>query len=138
MPSTRSFRHAGFIVLLAVLAGLAACDTSASPTPSPSAPTASASAAACSVDDIAASGIDGLVVDAEGNPLNDIFIQVDNLGGFSGSTRTGADGAFTAPGVTGEFVITTVDVAYDTATERITVPCGETVEVELVLTPSGG
>jgi Carboxypeptidase regulatory-like domain len=142
MPSTRSIRHAGCLGLLVALATLSACDTSASPTPTPtptpSAPASPASAAACSVEDIASSGIDGLVVDAEGNPLNDIFIQVDNLGGFSGSTRTGADGAFTAPGVTGEFVITTVDVAYDTATERITVPCGETVEVELVLTPSGG
>jgi hypothetical protein len=138
MPSTRSIRHAGCLGLLVALATLSACDTSASPTPIPSAPASSASAAACSVDDIAASGIDGLVVDAEGNPLNDIFIQVDNLGGFSGSTRTGTDGAFTAPGVTGEFVITTVDAAYDTVTERITVPCGETVDVELVLTPSGG
>lgn len=138
MPSTRSFRQAGFLALLAVLAGLAACDTTASPTPSPSAPAASASAAACSVDEIAGSGIDGLVVDTEGNPLNDIFIQIDNLGGFSGSTRTAADGVFTAPGVTGEFVMTTVDAAYDPVTQRVTVPCGETVDVELVLTPSGG
>lgn len=138
MPSTRSFRQAGSLSLLAVLAGLAACDTTASPTPSPSAPAASASAAACSVDEIAGSGIDGLVVDTEGNPLNDIFIQIDNLGGFSGSTRTAADGVFTAPGVTGEFVMTTVDAAYDPVTQLVTVPCGETVDVELVLTPSGG
>ena len=122
---------------MAVVAVLAACDTSASPTPSQSAPATSASASVCSVDDIAASGIDGLVVDAEGNPLNDIFIQIDNLGGFSGSTRTAADGVFTAPGVTGEFVITTVDAAYGSVTQRVTVPCGETVDVELVLTPSG-
>ena len=138
MPSTRSFRQASFLSLLAVLAGLAACDTTTSPTPSPGAPAASASAAACSVDEIAASGIDGLVVDTEGDPLNDIFIQIDNLGGFSGSTRTAADGVFTAPGVTGEFVMTTVDAAYDPVTQRVTVPCGETVDVELVLTPSGG
>lgn len=138
MPSTRSLRQAGFFALLAVLTGLAACDTTTSPTPSQSAPAASASGAACSVDEIAASGIDGLVVDAEGNPLDDIFIQIDNLGGFSGSTRTAADGVFTAPGVTGEFVITTVDAAYDPVTQRVTVPCGETVDVELVLTPSGG
>jgi hypothetical protein len=138
MPSTRAFRHAGLVTLLGVLAGLAACDTATSPTPSQSAPAASASAAACSVDEIAASGLDGLVVDPEGNPLDDIFIQIDNLGGFSGSTRTAADGVFTAPGVTGEFVITTVDAAYDPVTQRVTVPCGETVDVELVLTPSGG
>lgn len=123
---------------MAVLAVLAACDTSASPTPSPSEPATSAAAAPCGADEIAASGIDGIVVDTEGNPLNDIFIQIDNLAGFSGSTRTGADGVFTAPGVTGEFVVTTVDVDYDPVTQQITVPCGETIDVELVLTPSGG
>ncbi len=138
MPWTRSLRGASFLALVALLAVLAACDTSASPTPSPPESAAPASPAACSVDDIAASGINGLVVDTEGNPLNDILIQIENLGGFTGTARTGEDGVFTAPGVTGEFVIATVDIDYDTVTQRVTVPCGETVDVELVLTLSGG
>jgi hypothetical protein len=138
MPSTRSLRRARCLALVAVFAVLAACDTSASPTPSPRASAARASAAPCSVDDLAASGIDGLVVDTEGNPLDDILVQIENLGGFTGTARTGEDGVFTAPGVTGEFVMATVDIDYNTVTQRVTVPCGETVDVELVLTPSGG
>ena len=114
---------------------LVACTTT-QPSASPSA-TASVSTGACGPDEIAASGIDGSVVDGDGNPLGDILIQIDNTGGFTGSTRTPPDGSFTAPDVTGEFVITTVDLHYDSVTQRVTVPCGETVEVEIVLTPNG-
>ena len=84
------------------------------------------------------SGIDGIVVDSDGKPLDDIFVQIEAGGGFTGDTRTGPDGIFSAPGVTGDFVITTIDIAYDPVTRRVSVPCGETVEVELVLTPTGG
>lgn len=94
-------------------------------------------AAECGPAEIEASGINGTVVDTAGNPLEDILVQLDT-GEFNGTARTAADGVFTAPGVTGDFVITTVDIGYDSVTRRVTVPCGETVDVELVLTPTGG
>jgi Carboxypeptidase regulatory-like domain len=132
MPVTRPTRQA--LALVAVLALLAvACNTTQAPTP-----TASASPAGrCEPDDIANSGIRGRVVDSDGNPLTDILVQIDNTAGFTGSARTPEDGTFTAPGVTGVFVITTVDIDYDSVTQRVTVPCGETVDVEIILTPSG-
>jgi hypothetical protein len=118
------------------LALLVACNAPGPPSPSPSAsPSADAE---CGRDEIAASGIDGSVVDGDGNPLGDIFVQLDNGAGFTGSARTPADGTFSAPGVSGEFVITTLDIDYESVTERVTVPCGETVDVELVLTPVDG
>ena len=126
-------RTAAATALLALV--LVACTTT-QPSARPSA-TASAAAGACGPDEIAASGIDGSVVDGDGNPLGDILLQIDNTAGFTGTARTPDDGSFTAPGVTGEFVITTVDLHYDSVTQRVTVPCGETVEVEIVLTPSG-
>lgn len=135
MPSTRPPRLAVALGLLALLATLAACDVSSSPSVSAEPPV---SVAPCGPDEIALSGIAGSVVDTEGAPLGDILVQIDNTAGFTGSTRTPEDGTFSAPGVTGDFVITTVDIAYDTVTQRVTVPCGETVDVELVLTPTGG
>lgn len=126
-------RAVGALLALAVLA---ACNApgppSASPSPSASAP------AACAADEIAASGIAGIVVDGDGNPLPDILVQIDNTAGFTGSTRTPESGVFTAPGVSGDFVITTLDIDYDSVTQRVAVPCGETVDVELVLTHVGG
>ena len=80
----------------------------------------------------------GSVVDGDGNPLEDILVQIDNGAGFTGSARTPADGTFSAPGVSGEFVITTLDIDFESLTQRVTVPCGETVEVELVLAPIDG
>lgn len=121
------------ITALLAVALLVACNapgpSSPSPSASPSAP------AACGLAEIAASGIDGSVVDGDGNPLEDILVQIDNGAGFTGSARTPADGSFSAPGVSGEFVITTLDIDYESLTQRVTVPCGETVEVELVLAP---
>jgi len=76
----------------------------------------------------------GSVVDLEGNPLNDIFIAIEATGGLRGDTRTGEDGVFTSPGVSGEFRITTTDIDYGEVVRRVTVPCGELVDVELVLT----
>ena len=114
------------------MALLVACNA---PGPSSSSPSASPSApAACGPDEIAASGVAGSVVDGAGDPLEDILVQIDNTAGFTGSARTPADGTFSAPGVSGEFVITTLDIDYQSLTQRVTVPCGETVEVELVLT----
>lgn len=78
------------------------------------------------------------MVDAEGNPLNDIFIFIQTADGFRGTTRTGEDGVFTAPGVSGEFQITTTDIDYAELVRDVTVPCGELVDVELVLTPVDG
>jgi hypothetical protein len=100
-------------------------------------PSASADAR-CDPDEIAASGIDGTIVDPDGNVLPDIFVQIETGDGFRGTTRTTDEGVFTAPGVSGEFVISTIDIDYEPITRRVTVPCGETVEVELVLTPADG
>ena len=96
-----------------------------------------ASVAACGPERVADGGIDGRVVDADGNPLDDILLIVENGAGFQGSVRTAEDGIFTAPGVAGEFVITTVDIDHVEVIERITVPCGELVDVEIVLRPVG-
>ena len=134
MPSTFRLRTAVSAGLLVLVSALAACDaTSPSPVGSVASPSASA-AAGCGPDEIAASGIDGRAVDSEGNPLEDIFITIETDDGFRGTTRTTAEGVFTAPGVSGEFVITTLDIDYEPLTRRVTVACGETVEVELVLT----
>lgn len=124
---------AGLLVLLLVTVG---CDVSTTP-PSASGASPSASTVACGRDEIAASGIDGSIADSDGNPLDDIFVLLETRDGFRGTTRTAEDGVFSAPGVSGEFVITTVDIDYDPVTQRVTVPCGETVEVELVLTAVG-
>ncbi len=124
------------MALLVLLVLAAACDSTA--TPSASAPPSEAASGPCGADEIAASGIYGTVVDSEGTPLADIFVQIEAGDGFRGTTRTGEEGVFTAPGVTGDFVITTVDVGYAPVTEHVTVPCGETIEVELVLTPADG
>ena len=133
MLALPSARPPAVRALLAV-ALLVACNA---PGPSSSSPSASPSAsAACGPDEIAGSGIDGSVVDGDGNPLEDILVQIDNGAGFTGSTRTPANGTFSAPGVSGEFVITTLDIDYESLTQRVTVPCGETVEVELVLAPT--
>ena len=128
LPSARPWA----ISALLAVALLVACD--APPGPSSPSPSASPSAdAACGPDEIAASGMSGSVVDGDGNPLEDILVQIDNGAGFTGSARTPADGTFSAPGVSGEFVITTLDIDFESLTQRVTVPCGETVEIELVL-----
>ena len=136
MPFTKFGRLAASAALLVVLALFAACDTTATPSASASLP--GPSSGRCGADEIAASGIEGTVVGSDGEPLADIFVQIEAGDGFRGTTRTGEEGAFTAPGVTGAFVITTVDIAYAPVTQRVTVPCGETIEVELVLTPVDG
>lgn len=138
MPSTRPLvRRAalGPAALLLLVLALAACDLSALPSAS-SVP--SPSDAACGPDEAAEGGINGSVVDVEGNPLNDIFIFIQTADGFRGTTRTGEDGVFTAPGVSGEFQITTTDIDYAELVRDVTVPCGELVDVELVLTPVDG
>ena len=135
MPRTRSLvRHAalGSGALIVILT-VAACDQQAPP--SSASPAPSAAAERCGPDEVADGGINGLVVDADGNPLNDIFIFIQTPDGFRGTTRTGEDGVFTAAGVSGEFQITTTDIDYAEAVRNVTVPCGELVDVELVLTP---
>jgi len=136
MPSTRLRRLPAAAALLVLVALVAACDSTATPSASASPP--EPSSGPCGAEEIAASGIDGTVVDSDGNPLSDIFLQIEAGDGFRGTTRTGEEGIFTAPGVTGDFVITTVDITYAPVTQRVTVPCGETIEVELVLTPVDG
>lgn len=112
-----------------------ACDLPGSPSATPS---AIPSNGTCGPEEVADGGINGSVVDAEGNPLNDIFIFIRTPDGFRGTTRTGEDGVFTASGVSGEFEITTTDIDYAQLVRRVTVPCGELVDVELVLTPVDG
>lgn len=129
--ASRALRPTALIVLLAVLA---ACEPSSSPSASVAPPTT----AACSAEEVRGGGISGRVVDTEGNPLSDILILVQAPGGFTGTTRTGQEGVFSAADVSGEFQITTTDIAYREVVRRVTVPCGELVEVELVLTPVDG
>jgi hypothetical protein len=138
MPSSRPLvRRAGLgqAALLLLVLALAACDLQTSPSASAA---ASPTIDACGPDEVADGGINGRVVDAEGNPLNDIFIFIQTADGFRGTTRTGEDGTFTAPGVSGEFQITTTDIDYAEVVRDVTVPCGELVDVELVLTPIEG
>lgn len=134
MSAARPLSRAALGTLLAGLVmTLAACDTTTPPSVTPT-PSATSASGRCAPELLEVSGIDGRVVDADGNPLEDIFILIET-GSFRGDTRTAADGVFTAPGVTGEFAISTVDIDHVPVTQRVTVPCGETVEVELVLTP---
>jgi hypothetical protein len=116
---------------------LAACTTAPSPSASASG-TASPAAGRCGADAVADGGIRGTVVDTDGTPLGDIFITIETGDGFRGTTRTGTDGAFSASGVSGDFTIITLDVDYESLTQRVSVPCGEMVDVELVLTPADG
>jgi hypothetical protein len=137
MSSTRWLRSAVSTTLLVLVSALAACDaptSSPSPTASGATPPASADAE-CGPDEIAASRIDGTIVDPDGNRLPDIFVQLETGDGFRGTTRTTEEGEFTSVGASGEFVITTVDIDYEPITRRVAVECGETLEVELVLTP---
>jgi hypothetical protein len=139
MPETRpsigrrASRLAAAVAALLALLTLAACDPTASPTGTPS-PTA----AACGPEEVEGGGISGRVVDTEGNPLGDILVLIEAPGGFVGEVRTGEDGVFSAPNVSGDFRISTTDIDHDPLTRLLTVPCGELVEVELVLTPAEG
>lgn len=121
-----------WVAAVAALVLVGACE--AGPTATP---TASPSPAAepCLGDELAQSGFRGVVVDSEGEPVADILVQIDNTAGFGGSARTGEDGVFFADGVVGTFILTTVDIDYPSVTDAIVVPCGETVELELVLPP---
>jgi hypothetical protein len=136
MPSSETAvrREPAQAALAGLMLFLAACTTAPTPTPTGSPPSAGDR---CGADEVAGGGIDGTVVDPDGNPLNDIYVSIETGDGFRGTTRTAADGAFSAPGVSGEFTITTIDVDYLSVTRRVTVPCGEMVDVELVLTPVG-
>ncbi len=133
MAIRRSF--APWLALASVLA-LAACDIGGGPSgPASAAASAIASAEACSPAEVEEGGIAGRVVGPDGEPVDDVLILIETPGGFSGRTRTGEDGVFTAPGVSGEFEISTTDIAYRDAARVVTVPCGELVEVEIELTP---
>jgi Carboxypeptidase regulatory-like domain len=118
------------LVALVALAALSACDPTASPTSTPSPTTA-----ACGAEEVRGGGISGRIVDTDGNPLGDILVLIEVPGGFTGETRTGEDGLFSAPDVSGEFRISTTDIDHEPLVRTVTVPCGELVEVELVLTP---
>lgn len=113
---------------------LGACDLFTSPSTSP---TDSATDDACPPEEVGEGGIDGRVIDPDGDPLNDILVII-TAARFQGETRTGEDGVFSAPGVSGQFEISTTDIDHRPAIRRVTVPCGELLEVELVLTPVEG
>ena len=119
--------------LLAVILILTACNIGGSSSPSPA---ASPTPDSCGPDEVAGGGIHGTVVDPEDHPLNDIFISIRTPDGFRGDTHTGEDGVFTALGVSGDFQITTTDIDYAEVVREVTVPCGELVDVELVLVPA--
>lgn len=119
---------------LAILV-LGACDLASPPSP---ATTASPGGGSCGREEVEGGGINGRVVDSEGRPLEDIFILIQTTDGFRGDARTGADGVFTAPDVAGEFQITTVDIGHVQVVREVMVPCGELVDVELVLAPIDG
>ena len=121
-------------LLLAILV-LGACDLASPPSPGA---TASPGGGSCGRGEVEGGGINGRVVDTEGRPLEDIFILIQTTDGFRGDARTGADGVFTAPDVAGEFQITTVDIGHVQVVREVLVPCGELVDVELVLTPVEG
>ncbi len=133
MPKSRSFTRPGAVGLSLLLA-LAACDVSSSP---PASTVASPGEDVCTPEEVADGGIDGRVVDEDGNPLSDILILM-TTSGFQGDVRTGEDGVFSAPGVSGDFEISTTDIDYRDAVRRVTVRFGELVEVEMVLTPVEG
>jgi hypothetical protein len=117
---------------MAALLVLVSCNGSPAATPSPS---PSPEAEPCLGEELERSGFDGVVVDTEGNPVGDILVQLDNGAGFVGDVRTGEDGVFFSRGVVGRFVLTTVDIDYAPVTDFVEVPCGEMVDVELVLEP---
>lgn len=128
-------RVSGAVSLVLALATIVvACDAATTPSPA----TSASSAAACGPDEVAGGGIAAVVVDPDGNALDDIFVIIEAADGFRGDARTGANGIFSAPDVAGEFRITTVDADYEQLVRTVLVPCGELVELELVLTPSGG
>jgi hypothetical protein len=134
MPRTLPTRGI-VLALILMLAVVAACDAQATPS---SSPVASGSAAGeCTPEEVAGGGISGRVVNEAGEPLDDILVLIETVD-FHGDVRTGEDGLFSAPGVSGRFVISTVDIDHQETRQEVTVPCGELVEVELVLTPIGG
>ena len=135
MPRTRPlFRRAALAgsPLLVVILILTACNIGGSSSPSPA---VSPTPGSCGPDEVAGGGIHGTVVDPEDHPLNDIFVSIQTPDGFRGDTHTGEDGVFTALGVSGDFQITTTDIDYGEVVREVTVPCGELVDVELVLVP---
>lgn len=135
--SISTHRYAGrWLPALAVAFAVALASCNSAPSSEPAAP--SASVVACGRDDVSGGGIDGLVTDTDGTPLDDIFIQVVAGDGFTGSTRTGSDGKFEATDVAGRFTISTVDAHYAPATTIVDIPCGELVEVVITLTATGG
>lgn len=120
--------------VLLLAAAIAACDTAASPSATPH---ASPSAAACAPAALAAGGISGRVLNEQGEPLSDVLVVLETAD-FYGTVRTGEDGVFTAPGVTGSFRISTTDAEYAAPPRDVVVACGELVDVEMVLSPTGG
>ncbi len=121
-------------LVLAIAALVAGCDAfGAPPVSQPTAPDAQ-----CGPAEVAGGGIDGIVTDADGNPLDDILVIIDAGGGFHGSVRTAADGVFRAPDVSGTFTIKTVDAGHQPLVRTVTVPCGVLLPVELVLAPTDG
>ncbi|MCV0403403.1 MAG: carboxypeptidase-like regulatory domain-containing protein [Chloroflexi bacterium] len=132
MPSARAPHLVLLVVLLAVLA--AGCDGSSAPSADASAP---ADDGVCGAEEVADGGIDGSIVNTDGEPLEDILVIIEHGDGFRGTARTGEDGRFTGTGVSGVFTITTVDAGHTPVVRTVTVPCGVLVPVELILAPVG-
>lgn len=131
MPSVRAPHLALVAALLAAL--VAGCDGAAAPSGDLTTPAGSA----CGPDEVVDGGIDGSIVNTDGEPLDDILVIIENADGFRGTARTGADGLFSGTGVSGTFTITTVDAEHAQVVRTVTVPCGVLVPIELVLAPAG-
>jgi hypothetical protein len=127
MPSHHRPARAALASLL--LAGIvAACDTSPPLRASPMSPAASV--------DVEEGGIEGIVVDPEGNPVADAIVTIETVsGGFYGTTRTAPDGTFFTRGVSGDFIITINDLDYQPEIRRVAVEPGQLVTVEITLQP---
>lgn len=130
MPTGPWARPALLAACLAAL--LAACDGTG-----PSGAPAS-SAEACGAEEVADGGIDGSIVNTDGEPIDDVLVIIEHADGFRGTARTGTNGRFSGTGVSGVFTITTVDAGHTQVVRTVTVPCGVLVPVELVLAPVGG
>lgn len=114
------------VALLVLL--LAACETVVeSPTAAPS-PTERPSV------DLMAGGIEGLVRDPAGQPIEGALVLITTRE-FNGTARTSEDGRFVTRGVSGTFTIHVSGLEWIDQTQTVTVAPGELVEVVFVLQP---
>jgi hypothetical protein len=86
--------------------------------------------------DAARTGFDGLVVDADGEPIEGVHIVLMS-GGRRGTAATTAEGTFSDRGTVGVIEVTAELDGYETEELTITVVPNEIAEVEVVLIVAG-